>query len=98
RQFSFRRQDHYPAGMRVLFGLLVPGVTKTNRLRQPLDVGFIASQKMPVRLGSRTVVSLDVSAFLGRGQVRRLARIKTDGDHVKLFANIERDLSERTHH
>src|SRR6267378_493768 len=53
---------------------------------------------MPVRFGSRTVVSLYVSALLGSGQLRRLARIKTDRDHVKLFANIERHLSERTHH
>src|SRR5258708_39562308 len=84
--------------MRELFGLLVPEIAKAGRFGQPLDVSFIAGQKMPARCGAGAIVCLYISALFGRGQVRCFARIKAHRDHLELIADVERHLPEGAHH
>ena len=81
--------------MRELFRLFIPRVAKSDCARKLLYVGFISGQVMPTSIGTCTVISLDVSFFFRGSKLRRLFRIKTDRHDFVLFANVERDLSER---
>src|SRR2546422_662862 len=56
----------------------------------PARTTFIA-----LRLYLPVAVSVDVLLLLGCRLIRHVARIDTDGDHVKLFPHIELQLGQR---
>src|SRR5580658_5366410 len=63
-----------------------PHITKTDALGQSFDRWLFAGQKVPARLRVHAAIALHVERFLGRGDRRRLRRINTYDDDLKILA------------
>ena len=84
--------------MRKLLRLLVPGVAKSDCIRQPLDIRIVTGQKVPARRAIGAIVPGNISLFLGRGERGRFMRVEAHRHNFKLLAHIEGDLPERSQH
>src|SRR5262245_15208323 len=83
RNLALGRQDHDRGGVRALLRLLVVLVLKAGSVRERIDRGLVADQKMPSLFGPCAFVSLEQFGFLRGSHLGSFVRIKTDRNHVK---------------
>ncbi len=94
RDAALRRQHHDAAGVRELVVGRVVAVAEADRPRELVNRPLFAGEEVPAGLGARSAVALQVGALLGRGQLRRLARVETNGQNVEVAAHVERHLQQ----
>ena len=64
-------------------------VAEADGFGQRVDIGLRAGKKMPAIGGFRAAIALQISALLGRGQIRGLGGIDADHDNVEVLAGSE---------
>src|SRR4029077_19103916 len=83
--------------VRELLRRRVVSVAKAQRAGERLDGRLVAGQEVEALFGAGPAVALDVAVLLLQRQLRRLARIEADGQHIELLAGIEVDGLEPAH-
>src|SRR5215471_4196199 len=89
RDVTVRGKQHDATGMRVLLRIRVPGITEAERLGQCVNLLLLAHQEVPTLVGAGAAVTFHISVFTLQRSLRRIARIKADGEHVEFAPDIK---------